>query len=219
MKTDTAPARWSPVAILVGAWFVLALAVGASGLLRSARPPLPPVLIVLLTASLLVLFWQWPALHGWASTVDIRALILIHVSRFVGAYFLVLHARGELPYAFAVPGGWGDIAVATAALVIGLPSLSQGRWGWPIVFAWNTAGLVDILLVVTTAARLGSADPQSMAALFRLPLSLLPTFLVPIIIATHIVIFARLSGWRRWARNVRRDHGRPGPRWAGDRNR
>jgi hypothetical protein len=51
--------------------------------------------------------------------------------------------------------------------------------------------------VVVTAARLGLADPASMAALLRLPLSLLPTFLVPLIIASHVILGLRL--WRRAA--------------------
>ena len=53
--------------------------------------------------------------------------------------------------------------------------------------------LADILFVVVTAARLGVADPESMAALLRLPLSLLPTFLVPLIIASHVVLGVRLA--------------------------
>jgi len=32
-----------------------------------------------------------------------------------------------------------------------------------------------------------------MAALLRLPLSLLPTFLVPLVIASHVLMFARLA--------------------------
>jgi hypothetical protein len=59
--------------------------------------------------------------------------------------------------------------------------------------AWNVLGLVDILLVVATAARLGIADPESMRPLLRLPLSLLPTFLVPLVIASHVVIARRLN--------------------------
>jgi hypothetical protein len=53
-------------------------------------------------------------------------------------------------------------------------------------------GLVDILCVVMTAARLGVTAPDSMAALLRPPLSLLPTFLVPLIIASHVQLFRRL---------------------------
>ena len=57
---------------------------------------------------------------------------------------------------------------------------------------WNVVGLIDILLVVATAARLGLQDPDQMRALTVLPLSLLPTFLVPLIISTHVIIFFRL---------------------------
>jgi hypothetical protein len=60
------------------------------------------------------------------------------------------------------------------------------------VLAWNVVGMLDIGFVVATAARLAAADPSSMRALLRLPLSLLPTFLVPLIIATHVWIFVRL---------------------------
>jgi len=102
-----------------------------------------------------------------------------------------------LPYAFAVPGGLGDIAVAilpTLLLLWGPPRDARRRAAY---LAWNALGLVDILFVVVTAARLGLADPASMAALLRLPLSLLPTFLVPLIIASHVILGLRL--WRRAA--------------------
>ena len=45
---------------------------------------------------------------------------------------------------------------------------------------------------MATAAREASAVPGSMAALLRLPLSLLQTFLVPLIIATHVILAVRL---------------------------
>ena len=54
-------------------------------------------------------------------------------------------------------------------------------------------GLADILFVVVTAARLATTDPASMVALLRLPLSLLPTFLVPLIIACHVFLGLRLA--------------------------
>ena len=175
-----------------GAWLAVALAVGASGVMRHARPPMPQLVLAALTAALIAALWIVPTLRRWARGVDLRALVLVHVTRFVGIYFLVLYGRGELPWAFAVPGGWGDIAVAaTAALVAALarPDRPGGRG---VILAWNVFGFADILLVVATAARLAIADPDSMNALLRLPLSLLLTFLVPIIIATHVLIFWRL---------------------------
>lgn len=65
----------------------------------------------------------------------------------------MLHGRGELLFAFAVPGGWGDIAVATGALgiVLLVPDLPARR---PWIMAWNVLGLADILFVVATATRL-----------------------------------------------------------------
>ncbi len=178
-------------------WFVLALLVGASGLLAAIPPPFPQVVLWGLVATLLSLFWKSSVFRQWALSVDIRLLVLIHLSRFAGMYFLVLHSRGELPYAFAVPGGWGDIAVAATALVVSIFSPTRGVVGWAIYSLWNLLGLVDILLVVGTAGRLGMANPGSMSALTRLPLSLLPTFLVPIIVSTHIIVFARLLASRK----------------------
>jgi hypothetical protein len=55
-------------------------------------------------------------------------------------------------------------------------------------------GAIDILFVVATASRLALADPDSMNALLHLPLSLLVTFLVPLIIADHVVVFWRVIG-------------------------
>ena len=173
-------------------WLLLALVLGASGLLRGARPPLPQILIVVLTAAVLVFYWTPTAFRRWALAVDLRGLVLIHVTRLVGIYFLVLHGQGELPYAFAVPGGWGDITVAVTAIGVCLLARPATPVGRGVILAWNVLGLADIVLVVVTASRLGLGDPDSMRALLRLPLSLLPTFLVPIIIATHVIIFARL---------------------------
>jgi hypothetical protein len=130
--------------------------------------------------------------RAWLSEIDARWLVGLHLTRFVGAYFLYLYGQGQLPYTFAVPGGWGDIAVASLAAILLAAGPPRDAWRRSAYIVWNVFGLADILFVVTTAARLAAADPESMAALLRLPLSLLPTFLVPLIIASHVVLGVRL---------------------------
>ena len=181
------------VAVGTVLWLVVAIGAGALGVTRAMQPPRIQLVLAGLTAVLLVLFWTWPPLRRWRRAVDVRVLVAIHLTRLpAGAWFLVLYGRGELPYAFAVPGGWGDIAVAIGALLIVAFARPSTPMGWRAVLAWNVFGLIDILMVVATAVRQAAASPGSMDALLRLPLSVLPTFLVPIIIATHVVLFARL---------------------------
>jgi hypothetical protein len=134
-------------------------------------------------------------IRDWVATIPLRGLVGLHLTRFIaGSAFLLYHSRGQLPAAFAIPSGWGDIAVAVlaAALLFGVSSESNG--GRRLYGLWNLLGLIDILFVVGNAARTAMTDPVSMAELLRLPLSLLPTFLVPIIIVSHVVIALRLRG-------------------------
>ena len=181
-----------PVAWLLILWLITAFALGMSGRLAALRPPMPQLVILLLTlASLSAALWV-PRFRSWADQVSIRVLVALHLTRFVGAYFLVLSHEGRLPPEFAKPAGIGDIAVAMLASVLlatVIPSTPSRR---RFYLAWNILGLIDILLVVFLAARTGLANPHSMQPLLHLPLSLLPTFLVPIIITSHILLFRRL---------------------------
>jgi hypothetical protein len=62
-----------------------------------------------------------------------------------------------------------------------------------LLLIWNAIGVIDIVFVVFSALRFGLNDWKSMHALRELPLSLLPTFLVPLVIASHVLIFVRLA--------------------------
>ena len=188
------PPGTRPALTVAGGWLLAAWFAGAAGWLAGLRPPAPQLLLVGLTVAVFAAVGLVTPLRRFVETADLRVLVLFHLTRFVGIYFLVLHARGELPWAFAVPGGWGDIAVAATALLLVLrvrPDRPGGRRAYVL---WNVLGLLDILGVVLTATRLALADPESMRALLRLPLSLLPTFVVPIVIATHVLMLRRLAG-------------------------
>lgn len=194
-RVDPRPQNKVLAAIIV--WYALAIFAGGSGFTLRMVPPLPQIVLFGLVVLLLLLYWLSQSFRKWVLSVNIKLLVALHLTRFVGFYFLFLYSRGQLPYDFAVLGGWGDIIVATAALLVILLATLVGKSGWIICLVWNLIGLVDILFVIATAVRLTIADPQSMSELLKLPLSLLPTFLVPILIFTHIIIFIRLYRARR----------------------
>jgi hypothetical protein len=180
-----------PIRIAIWLWLIAALAAGNYQLLQRLPMPVVQGVLFALTALVLLVYFKTTALRAWISSLDLRALVLLHVTRFVGIYFLLLYQRGELPYAFAVPGGWGDITVASLALLVCFVPMKESTRLHAITI-WNVVGFVDILMVVVTAGRLGLQAPAQLRALTYLPLSLLPTFLVPLIIATHVIIFSRL---------------------------
>jgi hypothetical protein len=170
----------------------LCFAVGLAGWFRNASAPAVAATVWTLTALALLACWKIAPIRVWALRIDLRWLVLFHLIRlFAGAYFLVLCQRGQLPCEFATPAGWGDIVIAVLALaVIGA---MRTEFAKAPLFIWNTIGLIDIVFVVFSALRFGSKDWQSMHALRELPLNLLPTFLVPLIIASHVLIFIRLA--------------------------
>jgi hypothetical protein len=180
------------IRLVLWTWFLAALIVGRLGLLRNVPGAVLSGLLVGLTGLLLATCFGFPAIRAWVKTIDLRVLVLLHVSRLIGFVFLVLYQRGQLPYALAAPGGWGEIVVAVLALgLVFLPLRASLRRRACII--WNTFGLVEILLLVATAVRLGFTQPWQLLAVRLLPCSMLPTFLVPLIIATHVIIYVRLS--------------------------
>ena len=185
------------VLIFACAWLLAALIAGASGLFVSLVPPFPQAVLLGFVIVELLVFAFSPGFRNWCLSVDVRALVLFHLTRFVGIYFLILYSEGRLPYDFAVRGGWGDIAAAAGVLILVLFVKPAGKTGWTLYLLWNVLGIVDILFVVMTAARLAFSEPGSMGELLRLPLNLLLTFVVPIIIFTHMVIFVRLLAGRK----------------------
>jgi hypothetical protein len=125
-------------------------------------------------------------------SLDVRYILGFHLVRFfAGVLFLIEASDGRLAAAFAYPAAVGDIAVAVFALLLFRIVIRPS--GTLFLVIWNTAGLLDILFVVSTALRVGLRDWSGMAPLRELPLSVLPTFVVPLIIASHLILFVRLA--------------------------
>jgi hypothetical protein len=122
-------------------------------------------------------------------------LAVPQVTRVVGGTFVVLLAVGQLPAAFALPAGLGDVAVGAAALFVAA-GLRRGRREGRAVW-FNVLGIVDLVVAVTMGTLSGLGPSRldvtpSTQIVGELPLSLIPTTAVPLAIALHIVSLVRL---------------------------
>jgi hypothetical protein len=95
--------------------------------------------------------------------------------------------------------GWGDIAIAAAALPVAW-AIHRQVSGWAAwTFAWNLLGFADLLTAVTLGV--GSAPNSPVRFIFESPNSgaiaslpgvLIPGVLVPLYLLSHLAIFAQL---------------------------
>src|SRR6266536_1935732 len=101
--------------------------------------------------------------------------------------------RGVLAPMFAQRAGWGDILAAVIAL--GFVAFAQSPARPKLAFnLWNLFGLLDLAVAVSTAAWVSrQALVPGVEPLVRLPLILVPLFFVPVLAASHIVLFRRIN--------------------------
>ena len=110
-------------------------------------------------------------------------LTLPHAFRHIGMVFLVPGVVAQpLPAAFAIPAAYGDLVTGVLAL-LALVALRTG-WAGALALVWlfNIVGTVDLL----NALRHVNVAPAFGAAWY------IPTFLVPLLLVTHFMIFVRL---------------------------
>jgi hypothetical protein len=182
-------------------WACIALGVSASGVFEFPPPYVVPLIIGGSVLGFGAACARSRAFRAAVLSLDPRPLVLYHMVRVVaGVAFLVLHHQGRLPGVFALQAGWGDIAVGLLAPLVALALPATTRLKRGAVLAWSAAGLLDILYVVGNAQRLILLEGDTVlpATLTFFPYSLLPLFIVPLVLITHGVVLAGL-----WARSVR----------------
>ncbi len=109
--------------------------------------------------------------------------------------FVILYLQGFLPGIFALPAGWGDFAIGITAPLV--------AWFWrrpyprKMFVVWNVLGVLDLVTAVTLGV-LASATPVGVLAgdvttrlMGMFPLSLIPTFFVPLLIIGHLIALSR----------------------------
>jgi hypothetical protein len=203
LASPVEPRTGRRLAVGAGAWLAAVVVLAAAGFFADASrlgtaaiglAVLAPVLLVAASASRASLG------RRLALGIPLAVLIAVHAGRLLGAFFLVLHADGRLPRTFATSAGWGDIAIATLALPLAW-MVYRRRPGWrALALGWNAIGFLDLVTAVTLGV--GSRPGSPLQFLFEapgstlmgtLPWLLIPGFLVPVYLLTHLAVFAQLA--------------------------
>jgi hypothetical protein len=190
------------VAAAFAGWFCLVLFAGATGALGPLSVIGPPglglaVLIPIVVLSGLVLgTTRGRELVGRA---PLAALVGVHSVRVLGISFVMLYWAKRLPAPFALEAGWGDVAVGVMAIPLAL-WLARDAGAVPrgLIRLWNALGVMDLLVALTLGMtsspgplRLFHGEPSS-AIMTTVPWILIPCFLVPSMLFTHLCTFYRL---------------------------
>ncbi len=124
-----------------------------------------------------------PWLEKMSSNEALSWLTLPHTFRHIGMVFLVPGVVAQpLPVGFANPAAYGDLAAGLLALLAFIALRTNWAGARALVWLFNIVGTVDLL----NALRHVDVAPKFGAAWY------IPTFLVPLLLITHFMIFARL---------------------------
>jgi hypothetical protein len=187
------------IAGLIVAWFAFALIAGALGLFENQASRIGAA-VGIAAGVPIVVFAVWFAasqsFRKFALGLNARTLTFAQSGRIIGVTFVTLQARGVLPAIFAWPAGYGDMFIgATAALVAW--KLCNPSHRESFIF-WQALGITDLVTAVGLGTTAGLIQPHGvpMAAMTVLPLSLIPSFLVPLYLILHVICIAQARGWR-----------------------
>jgi hypothetical protein len=188
------------VMVALGAWFVLVLALGATGALGPGGLGAPGLgfAVVLPIAALVRAYRALPSVRHTLAATPLPALIALHAIRVLGFTFIVLYAMGRLPAPFAPSAGWGDVAIGATSLPLAWAVARFGSPVRPLALLWNALGVVDLVAAIGFGALSAPGPlqvfvgPPDSSPMTTLPWLIIPGFLVPILFSVHIVIFYRL---------------------------
>ena len=190
---------------LIAVWFLFALSASALHLFENNSNRIG-LAVAIAAVTPIVVFFLWLAasesFQRFAFSLNPRILTSAQAWRMVGFTFVLLEARGALPAIFALPAGYGDMAIgATASFVAWKLANPTHRNSFIL---WQLLGITDLVTAVSLGTTAGLISPQgpSMAPMTTLPLSLIPTFLVPLFVIFHVICIAQARSWKAVSESV-----------------
>ena len=105
--------------------------------------------------ALCIAAYVWPRLRAMDRVEAHRAIAAFNSFRFLGLAFLLPGFVGpNLPRGFAMPVAYGDLATAVLAILALLAAARVRFLFWPLVWAFNLAGLADLVFDTVRAVGL-----------------------------------------------------------------
>ena len=196
-QAGAAPAFIAGVALV---YLVIPGILAWRGMLDRYNPlPAPAlVMVALLAAVTLTITLSSPG-RRIVAAVGLPALVGFQAFRIPVEWLLHrLYQEGLVPVQMTYAGRNFDIITGISAAALGV-WLTRGRPSKSIVIAWNVLGLALLVNIITIAVlstpvpfrRFLDGPPNTLPSLF--PYVWLPTFLVQMALAGHVLVFRRLA--------------------------
>jgi hypothetical protein len=194
------------VSVAAALWLGLVFFLGSQGAFvgRPGSPPLPIFFgLAIPLAVFFAAYFGWGSFRTFVLGADLRFVAAMQGWRLAGLGFLSLYTHDILPGLFAFPAGLGDMAIGFTApwIVLGLIRDSSFVSSRRFVI-WNILGVLDLVVAVSMGVICSGFIPGIVGSVTtspmgKLPLVLIPAYLVPFFFMLH---FTALSQARRFAR-------------------
>jgi len=183
--------------IAIGAWFALAFIGGMLDIFY--QPGVPPLTVGLFLLAPIggftVAYTLSPQVRLAVDSIPLWLITIAHVWRFVGIGFVIGAIVNILPAQFGYPEGIGD--VIAAALCLPLAFALRRHDHTPRLrtayVAWNIFGLIDLVSAITLGVLYSPSSfgvlrtDVSTQLMTTFPVSLIPTFFLPLFILLHML--------------------------------
>jgi hypothetical protein len=179
-------------------WLILISSISITGFFQNTNT-IPPRFLIVLFGNIAFITFLYARLKSLA--LDYRKAMLVHALRIpveITLYFLYL--RKQVPEIMTFNRLNFDIIIGISALIFFILSqLFKVNLGKKTLLIWNIIGLLFLMNIVVIAILSAPLPIQQLSfeqpniAVLSFPYILLPSFIVPFVILTHIISIKQLT--------------------------
>lgn len=179
-------------------WLILISSISLTGFFLNTNT-FPPRFLIVLIGNIAFIAFVYSRLKSLA--LDYRKAMLVHALRIpieITLYFLFL--RKQVPEIMTFNGLNFDIIIGISALTFFMLSqLFKVNLSKMALLIWNVIGLLFLMNIVVIAILSAPLPIQQLSfeqpniAVLSFPFILLPSFIVPIVVLTHIISIKQLT--------------------------